>query len=110
MCAHVAVQRRLLTVLGIADLALVGLEAEVEPLVLGAGPLLGKALVAVATLKALLAGVGAPVALQVLLDLEAARTVLADVGPVVLVDGLDVLSVEVGGGKVGRAVLTLGAR
>ena len=109
MGAHVAVQRCLLTVLGVADLALVGLEAEVEALVLGAGPLLGKALVAVAALEGLFAGVGAPMGLQVLLHFEAARAVLADVGSVVLVHGLDVLGVEVGRGKVGGAVLALGA-
>jgi hypothetical protein len=42
--------------------------------------------------------------------LETARTVLADVGPVVLVDVLHVLEVQVRGGEVGRAVLAFGAR
>jgi len=42
--------------------------------------------------------------------LEAARAILADVWAVVLVDVLDVLEVQVGGGEVGGAVLALGPR
>ncbi len=42
--------------------------------------------------------------------LETARTVLADVGAVVLVHMLHVLEVQVRGGEVGRAVLAFGAR
>ncbi len=42
--------------------------------------------------------------------LETARTVLADVWAVVLVDVLHVLEVQVRGGEVGRAVLAFGAR
>lgn len=61
MSAHMAVQRGLLTILSVANIALVGLQAKVEALVLRARPLLGKALLAVATLERLLPGVGAPV-------------------------------------------------
>jgi hypothetical protein len=42
--------------------------------------------------------------------LETARTVLADVGPVVLVHMLHVLEVQVRRGEVGRAVLAFSAR
>jgi hypothetical protein len=70
MGADMAVQRRLLTVLGVADVTLVGLQTEVEALVLRARPLLGEALVAVPALEGLLAGVGAPVGLQMFLHLN----------------------------------------
>jgi hypothetical protein len=70
MGADMAVQRGLLTVLGVADVALVGLEPEMEALVLGARPLLGEALVAVPALEGLLAGVRAPVGLQMFLHLN----------------------------------------
>jgi hypothetical protein len=70
MGADMAVQRGLLTVLGVADVALVGLKTEVEALVLGARPLLGEALVAVPALEGLLAGVRAPVGLQMFFNLE----------------------------------------
>ncbi len=42
--------------------------------------------------------------------LETARTILADVWAVVLVDVLHVLEVQVRRGEVGRAVLAFGAR
>jgi hypothetical protein len=70
MGADMAVQRGLLTVLGVTDVALVGLEAEVEALVLGARPLLGEALVAVPALERLLAGVRTPVGLQMFFHLK----------------------------------------
>jgi hypothetical protein len=42
--------------------------------------------------------------------LETARTILADGWPVVLMDVLHVLEVQVRGGEVGRAVLAFSAR
>jgi len=74
----------------VANLTLVRLEAEVQPLVLCSRPFLCEAFLAVSTLEALFSGVSAAVGKQVALHLEGFRAFLTHVRSVVFMHSLNV--------------------